>query len=248
MPMTDPVFVALVVAALASATLSGLAGAGGGTILIGTMYAVGLPPVVAVPLHAAVQMASNASRTIAYLRHVRWRAALFFCIGALPAPFLVAPMVATVNPDVIRLLMAGFIAWTLLPRRQARLSWTLPRAMTFAGVLNGGVGAVVGATGLLIGPFFLRTDWVKETTIGTLAFCQALGHCFKVAAFSAIGYGVLSQPMLLAAMVAGVVVGTAIGKRLNRLVPEARFKWLFQGVLAVLALKLGWDAMRGLLG
>ena len=89
----------LIVVAFASSVLSGIAGAGGGTILIGAIYAAGMPPVVAVPLHASVQLASNASRVVAYLPHVRWSAALVFCVGALPAPFLVAPLVAKANPD-----------------------------------------------------------------------------------------------------------------------------------------------------
>ena len=89
-----PTSLAVAVAAYFTATLSGIAGIGGGTILIGIFYAVGLAPAVAVPLHAVVQLISNGSRTVAYFRHVQWRAALWFMLGALPAPFVIAPWVA----------------------------------------------------------------------------------------------------------------------------------------------------------
>ncbi len=240
--LLSPVEWMLVVVAFGSAVLSGLAGAGGGTILIGAIYATGMPPVVAVPLHAVVQMASNTSRVFAYWSHVRWRAAIVFCLGALPAPFLVAPLVASVNPDYVRLLMAGFIFWTLLPRAAKAMQLSERAAMGTAGVLNGGVGAVVGATGLLIGPFFLRSDWAKETTIGTLALCQSLGHAFKVAAFATVGFAMLDQLPLMLGMVVGVIAGTAAGRWLHRFVRDAAFRPLFRGILAVLAIKLVWDA------
>lgn len=232
----------LVAVAFVSATLSGLAGAGGGTILIGAIYAAGMPPVVAVPLHAIVQLASNASRVVAYLRDVRWSAALVFCIGAAPAPFLVAPLVARVDPDWVRLLMAAFIAWTLAPKLSAPVFLSDRAAMGIAGVLNGGVGAVVGATGLLIGPFFLRPKWSSRNTIGTLALCQALGHAFKVAAFLTVGFVLFDQLGLLIGMVIGVIAGTALGRLLNGLIPESTFRPLFKGILLVLAVKLAWDA------
>ena len=240
--LLSPLEWVLVVVAFGSAVLSGIAGAGGGTILIGAIYAAGMPPVVAVPLHAVVQMASNASRVFAYLPHVRWRAAIVFCLGALPAPFVVAPLVAQVNPDYVRLVMAGFILWTLLPRASHALGLSERAAMGTAGALNGGVGAVVGATGLLIGPFFLRPDWAKESTIGTLALCQSLGHAFKVAAFATVGFAMLDQLPLLLGMIAGVVTGTAVGRWLHQFVQEAAFRPLFRGILAVLAIKLVWDA------
>ncbi len=55
----------VVVAGFLTATLSGAAGLGGGTILIGLFYAIGMAPAEAVPLFAAVQLVSNASRTAA---------------------------------------------------------------------------------------------------------------------------------------------------------------------------------------
>ena len=153
-----------------------------------------------------------------------------------------------VNPDYVRLLMAAFILWTLLPRSAHAVALSDRAAMTTAGVLNGGVGAVVGATGLLIGPFFLRPQWAKETTIGTLALCQSLGHAFKVTAFATVGFVVLDQALLMGGMILGVIGGTALGRALHHLVKENTFRPLFRGILAVLAIKLVWDAGRRLLG
>lgn len=237
----------LIAAAFATAALSGLAGAGGGTILVGVLFAAGIPPVLAVPLHAVVQFASNASRTVAYLRDVRWRGALVFCMAAVPAPFLVAPLLARADPDLIRLIMAAFILWALLPRVAFGQGWSDRTAMGAAGVLSGGVGAVVGATGLLIAPLFLRPGWSPKATIANLAVCQALGHLAKVFAFIAVGVAVYAYPLLLAGMVAGVIAGTALGRWAHGFLPEARFKPLFRGILLALVMKLLWDVGRNML-
>lgn len=244
--MSDALLAWLVFAAFATAALSSLAGAGGGTVLIGVLFAAGIPPVLAVPLHAVVQLASNASRTVAYAKQVRWRGALIFCLGAVPAPFVVAPLLAAANPDWIRLIMAVFIIWALLPRLAFGRQWSDRGAMGAAGVLSGGVGAVVGATGLLIAPLFLRPGWSPQATIGTLALCQALGHLAKVFAFVAVGVAVWAYPLLLGGMIVGVIAGTAAGRWAHQYLPAERFKTLFKAILAVLVVKLLFDALTGL--
>src|SRR5699024_7547432 len=99
----------LTLAALATSTLSGVTGMGGGTILIALFYAVGLAPAVAVPLHAGVQLVANASRSLAYAPHIVRSGLGLFLLGAVPAPFVVAPLVVNADPDWVRLIMAAFI-------------------------------------------------------------------------------------------------------------------------------------------
>lgn len=244
MQMIDWILIGM---AFATAVLSGVAGIGGGTVLIGTMLALGLPPVVAVPLHAAVQMASNTSRAVAYASHLYAPAALWFCVAAVPAAFLVAPLVAAVDPDWIRLAMAAFIIYALLPHGQRLGHLPERRAMLLAGGATGGIGAVVGATGVLISPLFLRPNWSSERTVGTLALCQGLGHLAKIVAFATIGYALLDRPVLLAGMLVAVVSGTFVGRALHGRVSPAGFKRLFRLILAVLCAKLLWDVLGSLM-
>ncbi len=239
--------VSLSVIALFAATLSGMAGIGGGTILIAAMYALGLSPVVAVPVHAGVQLVSNFSRTLAYLKHVEWRALRDFLIGAAPAPFLVAPLIAGADEHWMLILMAAFILFTLWPRwiRLLRLEGRI--GMVVAGILTGGLGSLVGATGTLIAPLFLRSDWRKETTIATLAMCQSVAHLLKIIAFSSFGFGILEHWQLLLPMSVAVILGTVIGSQLHGRLNEDRFVVIFRVILGVLALKLLYDGTSGLL-
>jgi len=246
--------VTLLTAALAAvgfltAALSGVAGIGGGTILIGVLYALGLAPTVAVPLHAAVQFVSNLSRTVAFLKHVEWRAAGWFLLTAAPTPFLVAPLVAQANVSVILLLLAGLILMSLLPSldtrpagatRDDRLSFLL------AGFLNGTLGMFVSATGLFVGRLFLRPEWPKEKVIATLAMTQTLGHLLRVFGYASVGFAVTARLDLLLPLVVAVIAGTYAGRQLHRHLDETRFRTLFKGILLVLSLKLIYDGVRGL--
>jgi uncharacterized protein len=238
---------AIVAVGFLTAVLSGVAGLGGGTILIGVLYAVGLSPVVAVPLFATVQFVSNLSRTVAYFRHVEWRAAGWFLLTAAPTPFVVAPFVAAANVDVVLLLLAGLILVSLVPARDG--GEPIPRipALLLAGFLNGSVGMFVGATGLFVGRLFLRPEWRKETVIGTLAMAQSLGHLLRVLGYASAGFFVTEHGGLLLPLVLAVIAGTFAGRAVHRWLDEALFRRLFKAILVVLSLKLIWDGASGLL-
>lgn len=238
---------ALTLVALVAATLSGMTGLGGGTVLIAALYAFGFAPTVAVPLHAGVQLVSNGTRTLAYLPHVDWRGLGLFLLGGATTPFAVAPLVARADPDLVRLAMAAFIAVALYPDWLQRLRLHGPAGLVVAGVLAGGLGMVVGATGLLIAPFFLREQWSKETVIATMAVCQTLLHTTKIVAFSSYGFGLLAHWHLLLPMAAAVVAGTLIGRRLVGVLDERRFRVAVRVILALLALRLAYDGAHGVL-
>ncbi len=236
----------LSVIAWVAAVISGVAGIGGGTILIAALYAVGMSPTLAVPLHAAVQLLANFSRTLAYARHVDRAAAIWFFVSCAPLPFLTARWVAQADVNVIRIVLAIFIVLALLPQPHRALRAPLWLRMLLAGALNGSVGMVVGATGIVIAPFFLHRDWSKETTVGTLALCQTLGHGLKILAFASIGYAAFMRLDLLLPLGGAVVLGSFAGRGLMRSVSPRLFIVLFRSLMVVLAVRLAYSGLTGL--
>jgi uncharacterized membrane protein YfcA len=239
-----PLLLALV--GFLTAALSGVAGLGGGTILIATLYAVGLTPAVAIPLFSVVQFVSNLTRTLSYLRHVEWRALGWFALTGVPTPFLVAPLVVNAEVAWIQILLGLLILISLRPTRPDHTPMGPRRAFALAGLLNGTIGMFVGATGLFVGRLFFRPEWRKETIVGTLAATQALGHVLKVAGFATIGFALSQHLDLLLPLVAAVILGTLAGRRLHNRLPEATFRRLFQLILAVLSTLLIINGVRGL--
>ena len=238
---------ALAAVGFLTAVLSGVAGLGGGTVLIGVFYALGLAPTVAVPLHATVQFTSNLTRTLAFMRHVEWRAAGWFLLTAAPTPFLVAPFVAAANVNVILLLLAGLILVSLVPSKEGGEPLKLVPAVLLAGFLNGTLGMLVSATGLFVGRLFLRPEWSKETVIATLAMTQTLGHLLRILGYASVGFAVTAQLDVLAPLLLATVVGTFAGRKLHDFLDETRFRALFKGILVVLCAKLVYDGVTGLL-
>lgn len=239
-----PLDIAIALVGFATAALSGAAGLGGGTILIGVFYALGMPPSEAVPLFAAVQFVSNSSRTVAYVRDVEWSAAGWFLLAGIPATLLVAPFVAAVDADAVKLILAGLILASLAPQASASALPARP-AFALAGALNGSIGLFVGATGLFVGRLFFRPEWRKETVIGTLAMTQMLGHGLRVLAYGLVGFSALAAPQRLIPLCIAVIAGTVFGKRLNGWISDRAFVRLFRLILIALSLKLIWDALRG---
>lgn len=240
--------VALAAVGFLTAVLSGVAGLGGGTVLIAVFYALGLAPAVAVPLHATVQFTSNLSRTLAFRRHVQWRAAGWFLLTAAPTPFLVAPHIVNANVHVILLLLAGLILASLIPTKDGAEPLKPVPAVLLAGFLNGTLGMFVSATGLFVGRLFLRPEWSKETVIATLAMTQTLGHLLRILGFASVGFAVTAQLDVLVPLLLATVAGTFAGRRLHEHLDEARFRTLFKGILLVLSMKLIYDGATGLLG
>lgn len=237
--------IALSLVALATAVISAMAGMGGGMILIGVLFAVGLAPAMALPLHAGVQLASNGSRCVAYRHDIKWSALGLFLLGAIPVPFIVAPLVAAADPDLLRLVMAIFIALGVWPAWAQWLRMDGRGGLLVAGAIAGIMGPLVGGIGVLVAPFFLARDWRRENVIATMAVGQACGHAAKIVAFSLAGYSVLARWDLLVPMVLVSIAGTLIGRRLNNYVPERVFRIVVRVILIALALKLGFDGFRG---
>lgn len=245
--MTDLSLIAVItVAGFLTSALSGVAGLGGGTILIGLFYAIGMSTAEAVPLFAAVQFVSNTSRTVAYVKHVEWNAAGWFLLAAVPTTFLVAPHAVGVDANWVQLLLAGLILASLAPGRGNQALMPPTPAFITAGALNGVLGMFVGATGLFVGRLFFLPQWRKETVIGTLALTQMLGHGLRVAAFGWVGFHALAQPDRLLPLCVSVIAGTALGRRYNGRIDQQQFDRLFKVILVVLSTKLLWDASRGL--
>ena len=89
--------VIVVTAAFLTAMLSGIIGMGGGMLLLATLFCF-LPHSEAIPVHATVQLASNGTRILAFLRDVHWRTIGRFVAGAVPGGALGILILASTGP------------------------------------------------------------------------------------------------------------------------------------------------------
>jgi uncharacterized protein len=234
------------VAALVTSALTAVLGFGGGVVLLAMLLLV-VDPLVAIPLHAAIQVVSNGTRTLIRRHEVDWSIVGRFSLLVLPAGALVVPLVTRAPQTALQAAIAATVlVATWVPERTGRV---LPRPTTpvwvGSGAVIGGLNVAVGATGPLQAPLFRAGTTSRMAFVGTFAAAQTLGHLAKIALFGLAGF---TPARYLAAAVfgiGGVVAGTHLGSRALDRMPEARFTRLYLVAISVVAIYLLIDAALG---
>lgn len=228
----------IVVAAFLSSTIAGVIGFGSGVILLPVLvWAFGVRE--AVPILTVAQLLGNLSR-VYFSRHelvlpvVGW-----FCLGAVPLSIVGAVLFATVPAPLLQRLLGVFFLVFVAIRHthwseHVRVSL---RGFALVGAALGFLGAVLGATGPLMTPFFLSYGLVKGAFIGTEALATVVMHVVKLAIYG--GYALIGVQSILTGVAIGAVtvLGSYLGKRILDRLPERAFEWIVEGLLVVTGLQ-----------
>jgi uncharacterized membrane protein YfcA len=235
-------FAGLAGVAFATSALTAVLGLGGGIVLLAVML-LWLEPLVAIPLHAAIQIFSNASRAAIQREHVSWPLLWRYAIPLAPAGVAGLVCARALPTSGLEAAIGVFVLVATWWPRALLLGFDpakLPASGRFwlMGTLIGFLNPAVGATGPLQGPFFLDLGLSRHGVVGTFAACQTLGHAAKLLLFGAAGFAFLPHAAPLTALALTVVAGTWVGSRLLERVDERAFGWLYRGVLSAVSLYL----------
>ena len=233
--------------AFVTSTLTALVGAGGGTALLLVMLWF-VPAASVVPVHGCVQLASNTARVVLFRRHMHWPVIIRFVLPMPAGVYVGLQLYGIMDQTALQLVIAGFVLLSLLVRvPDAAAGRRFPAwAYVPAGFLIGGANMLVGVLAPVLGAIlrFERLD--KERMVGTLGFFGFAGNVFKVAGFALVGFSFADYlPMIACASVAAIL-GNVVGRRLLGGISSAGFARAFRVMLGLLALKLVWDALSGL--
>lgn len=240
--MAGEELVLLWAAAFATAILSAIVGMAGGITLLAIMLLF-LPPLLAIPLHGVIQLASNGSRAWIQRQHVDRGILQRFALLLLPMGALGITVAQELPEAVVRAAIGVFVL-TATWAPGALLLGTHPenidrnRRFLGLGAAAGFLNMTIGATGPMIAPFFLNLDLDRRELVGTKAGCQLLGHLSKILLFGLAGFAFEEHLPLLVGATLGVVGGTWVGSRLLDRVSENLFGILYRSVLTLIALRL----------
>ena len=237
-------------AVLLTATLSGVFGMGGGMVLIGLLAQVLSVP-EAMVLHGTIQLASNGSRCILLLPHVRWRICGFYLTGALIGVVVCVALDLVVSRTVLFLLLGGVPLIAALIRTPPGFSATRPLAAVACGVVVTGAQVVAGVSGPLLDVFFVKSDLDRRQIVGTKAITQCVGHTLKLVYFVP-HLARLETPSridgrTLLVGIACAFVGTCVGRRLLERLSEGRFRHWSTALASLLAILFLLRGVGGLL-
>ncbi len=220
------------------ALITSLTGLGGGTLILAGLLLV-FPPELAIPLHSFTQLSANSLRVALFHKAVSWRYVGAYALLMIPAAWLGASIFDHINPSWLKLMVGVFILISLYPfafRPKGE-----PRLKTFIGLgaLSGFLGVFVGAVGPLVTPFFNRIKTSRDGMISTKSAGQALLQVSKIMAFwgaTSINFGDLKEHVLV--LILGTLVGVGVSIPISRRIPDEKFNFIVNALLALIAIKV----------
>jgi uncharacterized membrane protein YfcA len=226
-------------AAFCTSALTAVVGAGGGTALIALMLQI-MTPAAAIPVHGAVQLASNVTRTFLMWRYMVWPIIIRF---SLLMPFGVALglwLFQGLPTEIIQIMIGCFVLISLATQHlKAIADKDLPLwAYIPVGFVTGILNMIVGVIAPILGVLVIRKDLTKENMVGTLGFFGLIGNLLKIAGFTLVGFSFQEYGLTILCMVPAAIIGTRVGRAVLSKMDEKLFLTAFRIVLVLLALKI----------
>lgn len=215
-------------------SLSAICGGGAGLMLIPVLGRI--LPVSQIPAAISIgTFVSSVSRTILFLKKIRWDIVRWFVPAALPAVWLGAYLLKFVNPLYLEIAMGLFLISNLfvLLKKSAEIEPTGKSAIKLitVGFLAGFLSGLTGAVGLIFNKFYLQYGLTKEEIIATRAANELLLHLVKIILYFL--FGLLSLKVLAI----GLIVA------LSALLSTWTMKWVLPKLSEMVFRKIGYAAM-----
>jgi uncharacterized membrane protein YfcA len=226
------VLAAVAAAATIGFTIAGVAGFGGGVVILPVLvWALG--PREAIPILSVAQGIASAVRFWLHRHDASWPVVRWFAMGAIPVAALAGWLYVQTPADIfVRFLGAGMLALlvyrhTPWGRRLAMPPW----GFTLVGGLTGFFSGYLGIGGPVPAPFFLAYGLAGGAYIATIGFCTAITQFSKLIVFG--HSGLLTPYTMLMSLGLGAIswVGASIARHLVRRLPQAWFILVIEGML-----------------
>lgn len=261
---------------LAIGLLMGVTGAGGGVLAVPALvFGLGLSMQQAAPIAMVAVSCAAWIGAIEGLGRgvVRWRAALVIAMAAWPcasAGVLLAQRLPDLALRIVFIATLAFVAWrqvaSLIPRTEAealpatahvavlsastgRFVWNARAWFGFSGIggVMGFMSGLLGVSGgfVLVPLLSRRTPLNAPMLVGTSLMVSALVTGFG-AAFSAY-HGATPPWSTTAWFSLSLVLGVLVGRMVVRRLPERWVRWVFVGLVVVVAAGMTSDVLRRLL-
>jgi len=231
-----PLHIDLFLLSTLTSLIAGVLGIGGGLLLIAILPAV-VPANAIIPLHGATQLTSNASRAL-FVRHsVDWRHVPRFLIGSLIGTGIFGLFLYQISTDYIPLFIGVYILMNTWSRRFGQLLQKY-EGYFIGGILQTGLGLLVGATGPLTMTALVKDLVDKEKVVATNAMFMTITHACKILFFGVFAFSFSGYWLALIMLVCGALVGSWLGTLLRGRISGRYFYRLLKVMLTLLAARM----------
>ena len=219
-----------------TSVIAGVIGFGGGMLLIAVLPLF-LNPSLIIPIHGIAQLASNSSRMVFSLKYVQWPLLPKFLVGSLIGVFLFGFLLLNISTEYVPIGIGMYIILSLWSKRLTKLIKKY-ESYYVIGLLQTGLGLIVGATGPLSLAVLTKELSSKDEIIATSSMFMTISHLAKIPVFMAIGVSLLEHFNLLMYMVLGSIFGSFIGTRIRLLSNNEKLIFVIKVLLSVMALRM----------
>tara|TARA_R110001583_G_scaffold40778_1_gene130099 strand:- start:25974 stop:26699 length:726 start_codon:yes stop_codon:yes gene_type:complete len=219
-----------------TSVIAGVVGFGGGMLLI-AILPLFLSPSLIIPIHGITQLASNSSRMLFSLSDVRWELLPKFLLGSLIGVILFGFLLSNISTEYVPIFIGFYIILNLWSKRFSDFIKKY-ESYYLIGMLQTGLGLIVGATGPLSLTVLTKKLNSKDEIIATSSMFMTISHLAKIPVFMVIGVSLFEHINLLLFMIFGSVIGSFIGTRLRMASNNDKLIWVIKILLTLMAIRM----------
>ena len=227
----------ILLAGLLGYSFAGVAGFGGGVMLMPTLTFF-LGPHAALPTLCFCSIFATASRSWLNRAYIDWKVNIYFLIGAIPLTILGTRLFISLEPTTIERLLGFFILIIVVSKRLPAVRQFKMKLWGFIplGGITAFIAGVVGVPGPFTSVFFLSYGLQRMAFIGTFAFAMGSLQIPKLAVFAVNGF--IDKDTILLGTGIGVmgVLASYFGTKVVRRVPDKYFTIFINIVLVIFAM------------
>ncbi len=209
----------LIALGLVAGVLTTLAGLGGGLLLL-VVLGLMRGPHLALALTTPALLAANIHRAWMYRREINHRFAASVAIGVVPGAVVGGLLLPGLPEEVVAFLFTLSTAFALARSAGWMRLEPHPRWVAAYSAGIGALAATSGGAGMLIAPLAISAGLGGTPYIATVAASAVAMHAGRVIGYGATGLLAAEHIPAIAALLAGLVLGNLIGRRLRRHIPH----------------------------
>ncbi len=211
----------------------------GGTLLL-SILSIFYDPTTTIALHGLLQVFANLSRVMIFIRAVSWKHVGYFILLCIPGAYLGASIRDVFSPSMLKAMLGILILYVALKPKATKKSPSSNQIIFIPlGFISGFLGMIIGVTGPLLAPFFLKAGLTKEIFVATKALCQFVVQIIKVVLFATmLSFDYSNFQYELIVMTCTIFVGTFIAKTVIQHISEKNFILILKLILTILGGKL----------
>ena len=235
MPLEFIIFFAAL--SFATSLLTSIFSVGGGIIML-VALAQFFSPGTLIPLHGAIQLSNNLSRTFVYRKFFRWHLIQNILVATTIGSVAGILLFGTIPEQILIWLIAGTILFfTWAPLDNFILS--IMRNDWFCGFISGFAGIFIGANGPLVTAYMRTKNLSPESLVANHGAVMIYQHSIKILLFIYFfGFSIEEYLFFIVILAIAGFAGAVLAKAIISLIPYESFNIALKILLSFLALTL----------